>query len=553
MFFRLAILSALCGFGFFFPLARAPFYTEGEARKALAVLDVVGGGDWLFSSPIADGSSSRLFYWVAWLSSLVFGQVNEPAVRFPSAFFASLGVVVLYLFGRKLYGSRVAFLSGLILATSLGYAGLAITANVHMTACFLIIASLAVFYLLYLNRLKGLWWYAFYLAFGTTLLAGGLSTFMLSGSIIGVFLIFAKQRDFLRRLCFHRGVILTIGIAVFHYAAGFATAGEAFLRDGLSAQIFEQLHPRILYYYFPKYLFLVGFPWSLLWPAVIVGCMRRPRPRDDSLFFMVWAFVPLFFFAFSSVRQLPSLLALTPPLALLTARWSQESAIQSAAAQRALAGFFALFGVVCAALFLGALGGSDLAWVFSVVFFIVKPEHHGIIAALRDSVSETRWWLLVFAGLSVVIGASMGRELLKGRLERSPPLLALLFLTGWSFAQSTIVPAVARERSDRSFVMEVKKLLTEGSKLYLWDGRFDNSQLFFYYGSRIPMLSEVRSLLTTLRSPEAYVIMREEDWRAMDADRGLPAPILRSGGSTVAFEQRRVLIRGRWDGDRAGG
>jgi hypothetical protein len=282
--------------------------------------------------------------------------------------------------------------------------------------------------------------------------------------------------------------------------------------------------------------------------------MRRPRPRDDdSFFFMVWAFVTLFFFAFSPVRQLPSLLALTPPLALLTARWSQEGAIQSAAAQRALVGFFALFGVVCAALFLGALAGSDLAWVFSVVFFIVKPEHHGIIAALRDSVSETRWWLLVFAGLSVVIGASMGRELLKGRLERSPPLLALLFLTGWSFAQSTIVPAVARERSDRSFVMEVKKLLTEGSKLYLWDGRFDNSQLFFYYGSRIPMLSEVRSLLTTLRSPEAYVIMREEDWRAMDADRGLPAPILRSGGSTVAFEQRRVLIRGRWDGDRAGG
>jgi hypothetical protein len=132
-------------------------------------------------------------------------------------------------------------------------------------------------------------------------------------------------------------------------------------------------------------------------------------------------------------------------------------------------------------------------------------------------------------------------------------LLALLFLTGWSFAQSTIVPAVARERSDRSFVMEVKKALAEGSKLYLWDGRFDNSQIFFYYGGRIPALSEVQSLLATLRSADAYVIMREEDWRAMDAEKGLPAPILTSGGSTVGSDQRRVLIRGRSDGAEAGG
>jgi 4-amino-4-deoxy-L-arabinose transferase-like glycosyltransferase len=553
-FFHLAILSVLCGFGFFFPLAGIPFYTEGEARKALAVLDVVAGGDWLFSSAIADGSSSRLFYWVAWLASLAFGQVNEPAVRFPSALFASLGVLALYLSGRKLYDSHVAFLGSVILATSLGYPSLAITANVHMTACFLMIACLTVFYLLYLDCLKGFWWYAFYLFFGATILAGGLSTFIVSGTIIGAFLIFAKRRDFLGRLCFQRGVILTIGIVGFHYAAAFVTGGEDFIRGGPSAQLFDQLHPRILYYYFPKYLLLVGFPWSLFWPGVIIACMRHPFSRDDHcLFFMVWALVTLVFFSFSPVKQLASLLALTPPLALLTARWSQEGAMGSAAAQRVLAGFFALFSAAFATLFMGALGGSDPAWVFSTVFSIVKPEHHGIVLLLKNSIREARWLFLIFSGLSVIIGVFLGRDLFRGRLGRVPLMLALFFLTGWSFAQSTIVPVVAHERSYGSFVKEVKKLLTEGSELYLWDGRVDNSQLFFYYGGRIQVLNEVQVLVTKLRSPDAYVIMREDDWRAIHAgDKRLPAPVLQSGGGGVGFEKRRVLIRGQPDTDREG-
>src|SRR3954469_17424327 len=60
-------------------------------------------------------------YWLVLLASRLTGSVDETAARLPSAVAGWLGVLLIMLIGRRLYGDRSAVLAGLVLATSWSY------------------------------------------------------------------------------------------------------------------------------------------------------------------------------------------------------------------------------------------------------------------------------------------------------------------------------------------------------------------------------------------------------------------------------------------------
>src|SRR5271154_2418479 len=97
-----------------------PFYTKGEPREAVTVLDMVRGGGFIL--PLRAGvevpSKPPLMHWMAALISLAAGRVNEWTVRMPSALCAIAAIVACYLYGRALFGESAALLASLILATS---------------------------------------------------------------------------------------------------------------------------------------------------------------------------------------------------------------------------------------------------------------------------------------------------------------------------------------------------------------------------------------------------------------------------------------------------
>jgi len=64
------------------------------------------------------------------LTSRIAGRLDEATIRFPSAFYATLGVVLLYLFTRRIYGADVGLTAGAILATTLIFGSQAIDARV---------------------------------------------------------------------------------------------------------------------------------------------------------------------------------------------------------------------------------------------------------------------------------------------------------------------------------------------------------------------------------------------------------------------------------------
>ena len=94
-------------------------------------------------------------------------MLNEATIRFPSALYATLGVIFLYLLGAKLFGAQVGLLGGAILATTMIYQTQAVNARVDMTLCFFVTLSLILFYAIYRGFLRHpLWPYAMYLLVG---------------------------------------------------------------------------------------------------------------------------------------------------------------------------------------------------------------------------------------------------------------------------------------------------------------------------------------------------------------------------------------------------
>src|ERR1700679_552924 len=89
-------------------LGGAPLYTKGEPREAVTVFDIVHGGGIIL--PLRAGveipSKPLLMHWLAAIVSVIAGGVSAWTVRLPSATFAIGGMIVTYLYVRKMFEAR---------------------------------------------------------------------------------------------------------------------------------------------------------------------------------------------------------------------------------------------------------------------------------------------------------------------------------------------------------------------------------------------------------------------------------------------------------------
>ena len=140
----MVLLVALCGVLYFPYLGSTPVFDKGEPREGLAVQDIVQRGEWLFPLKRAAAIPSKppMFHWTAALTYQFTGVLDEATLRFPSALYATLGVIFLYLLGARLFGAQVGLLGGAILATTMIYQTQAVNARVDMTLCFFVTLSL---------------------------------------------------------------------------------------------------------------------------------------------------------------------------------------------------------------------------------------------------------------------------------------------------------------------------------------------------------------------------------------------------------------------------
>ena len=172
---QFALLMGLCFAIYFVNLGQWDLWDPDEPRYAEVSREMVNGGDWILMHRNGEIYTDKppLFFWIVAFSSFLWQGLTPFSVRFPSAFFGTLTVLLTFFIGKRLYSSRTGFLSGLILATSFQFAFLSTRGNIDTTLTFFTTASILCFLQWYQRRqkaetsperMKGLLFYGYYIS-----------------------------------------------------------------------------------------------------------------------------------------------------------------------------------------------------------------------------------------------------------------------------------------------------------------------------------------------------------------------------------------------------
>ncbi|MDO9124039.1 MAG: glycosyltransferase family 39 protein, partial [Deltaproteobacteria bacterium] len=315
--------------------------------------EMVDGGDWILmhfnGKMYAD--KPPLFFWLIALSSALWGGLTSFSVRFPSAVFGTLTVLLTFSLAKRLYSHRTGFISGLVLATSAEFAYLSTRANIDATLTFFTTASLFCFFKWYKNTaphpsplpvgereeltgnrvLKGskrpFIIYGFYIGMALATLAKGPVGFILPLLVSLIYLIIQKDWNGIKRMKLIQGMILFIIIVLAWYLPALLKGGKEYFNETIMLHTVDRFakgssHIRPFYYYL--YNFPADFlPWIFFLPAAIAYGFSGGRAgiKREFLFLFVWFVVIFIFFSFSKGKRGVYLLPLFPAVSLIVGKW----------------------------------------------------------------------------------------------------------------------------------------------------------------------------------------------------------------------------------------
>lgn len=551
---HIILLLVLCGLLYFPDLGRTPFFDKGEPREALAVQDIVQRGEWLFPLKRATAIPSKppLFHWSAALTYQFTGKLDESTIRFPSAMYATLGVLLIYLLGRRLFGAESALLAGAILATTSLYGNLALNARVDMTLCFFVTAALALFYSLYRGFLtNSLWYFLFYAVVGVGTLAKGPLGIALPGLVIASFLALKRRWDLFAKFCFHPGVVVTLLLAVGWYGLAATRGGEGFVDRQLLRENFERFfggsgHSHPVYYYIP-YLFAQGMPWSLFLPFLLWDSFKQGfGSNDDRLFLWLWFCAMFVFFSLSLGKRPVYLLPLYPALALLLGAWFDQQKDATGAGviiSRVGAVVACLMGLLIFAIALGAVWNHDPGWFFSPLETMLKDKDRANLLVVKHALESFGWIFTAAALLSGVLWLSLAHTLWGGRLKPAATQLVFISILLAFMAHGVVDPVIAESKSYRAFMEEVNRRVPPGDKLYMIGG-FNDDPVIFYRGELIDKLEPSPETIAKLGPGKAYIIMARQSWKKLrQQNPNLPPPLVESVGAGPEGDAPLVLVQ----------
>jgi len=554
-FFHIVLLLALCGVLYFPYLGSTPMFDKGEPREALAVQDIVQRGEWLFPLKRATAIPSKppMFHWSAALTYQVSGVLNEATVRFPSALYATLGVVFLYLLGAKLFGAQVGLLGGAILATTMIYQTQAVNARVDMTLCFYVTLSLILFYAIYRDFLRHpLWPYGMYLLIALATLSKGPLGIVLPGLVIAVFLAVKRNWQMFFKFAFHPGVLLALVVVAGWYGMAITRGGEGFvsrqlLSENLSRFVGGSGHSHPVYYYL-SYLFSLAAPWGLFYPLMFWdwGKARRSTDGDDLLFLQTWFGVMLLFFSLSSGKRAVYLLPIYPALALLLAVWCRGQmnfGMVRTWFLRVVAGVAGITAVILLIIALGDLWTHDPTWLYRPIERMLKPKDRANFLVIVDRIADFGWKFDAIALAWAGLWSLLGYYLWRGRMIAAGGSLVALSIVMAFLSRGLVEATIAETKSYRDFMVEVNRLVDPADKLVLYGG-FNGDAVAFYRGGTVEVAERpVGNNLAQIAAGSGYIITTEKVWnRIQQAQPYLTPPLLRSRGTGPEGDAPLVLL-----------
>lgn len=556
----IAVLVVVCGLVFFLFLGRTPFHDKGEPREALVVRDIVLNGNWLFPLKMGEQIPSKppLFHWAGAITAIVWGEMNEATVRFPSALFASLGVLLLYFLANKMFDSTTGLIAGVMLATSAVYHSAGVQARVDMTLTFCILLTLVLFYGIYNGWLRNpIWWYLFFLIAGASVMAKGPVSLILCGAIVALFLVVKRRWEWFGKFARHPGVILGLLACSLWYTAALYQGGSQFVGLQLVKENLARFfvhgeggtgHQKPFHYFLP-YLFTLGLPWTIFLPVVLWSFFREKYFGDDRwLFLGVWVGVMFVFFSLSAGKRPPYILPLYPAIMLLTAAWLRRTdglTFVGAIYVRMVGWAAALIGGVLFLLGLVLWLGFDPSVALPYLRVRLKPTAAAELQLVQDVLRASGWICPVGSVAAAAFWLMSGRNLTRYNTRAAVWQFGCASILTIAFLQGTLLPGVANAQSYKEFVQTAKERVS--GALLLYDNGVDYSSVFFYAGERVKLLrGDYNILRSWLEDAGHCVVIGDRQWRQLkDQTAGSFSVLLRSHGTGPDGDNPLVLIQGK--------
>ena len=529
---QIALLLGLCFVIYFVNLDRWDLWNPDEPRYAEVSREMVNGGDWILMHRNGEIYTDKppLFFWALAISSFLLGGMTPFSVRFPSAFFGTLTVLLTFFIGKRLYSSRTGFLSGLILATSTEFARLSTRGNIDTTLTFFTTLSVLCFLRwyqqgeeggIYPRKMGGLSFYGYYIGMALATLVKGPVGFILPLSVTFLFLLVRKDWKRIRAMRLFPGMLMFLAVVLSWYLPAILIGGNDYLVATLIRHSYDRFakgsaHIQSVLYYF--YNFPGDFlPWVIFLPAALVYGFSKGMiaKRKEFLFLMVWLIFIFLFFTLSKGKRGLYLLPLFPAASLMIGKlWEDfiSVAMKDFRLEWIVIPLYVLMGVTLVA-------GVTMPWVISAKL----PAYfsHSLPVAI------------------CLVGVSIGLFL----FNRFKYYGAIFFLLigmmagGFFYTLRVVFPLVNSHKTERFICQEVTERIQPSEKLAIYRD-FETGPYNFYTGIvPILVLWKEEDLFTFLRSPErVFCLLKSREFLKIER-------------SKERLEVRLIARQGGGDGD----
>jgi 4-amino-4-deoxy-L-arabinose transferase-like glycosyltransferase len=310
------------GLVFFYNLWPKSLEYHGYLRYAEIAREMIRSGDWIV--PHYNGEiyvdKPPLIFWLMAIPAWFHGSVTPLIARLPSALSAWAGVVILFCWGRRVYGTvQSGLISGGLCLMSFQYFFEGRNSKADMLLCLLTVLSLYLFYLGYDTDRRRSFLYngLSFFCMGLGVLTKGPLGMVIPFLIVVVFLLKERQLKILVSKEFLVGYVVLAIIALPWFALFIQKVGwEQTVALVKSNRVLTRRAP--IYFYF-LIIWLEFLPLSLLLPFLFVHLWRKrgERLQPGESFLLIWFVLLFIFLTLFPFRASRYLLPALPPLALM--------------------------------------------------------------------------------------------------------------------------------------------------------------------------------------------------------------------------------------------
>ena len=297
-------------------------WNPDEPRYAQVAREMAASGDYLVPS-FNDRLYTQkppLMFWSMIACAALLGELDETAVRLPSALAAIGSALLIYALGRRLFDRRAAWIAAAIFLTNSKVLWQARIGQIDMLLTFLVLCAVCCWIEGRLDR-RPAFSYLFFVFAGLATLAKGPVGLLPPLLSILAFLALARDRQGLRDLRVGRGLLLWAGIVLAWLGPAIFLAGREYMAEMLVGQNLTRYvapsgHHKP-FWYFLSVLPVDFLPWSLFVPAAIAGLRSLDGDRRRSAQMLLsWVVVTMIFFSLSPGKRTVYILTMYPGLAL---------------------------------------------------------------------------------------------------------------------------------------------------------------------------------------------------------------------------------------------